>query len=220
MTSITEPYVSPSGGSGGGGPAVETIVYNDQYGVPTSITDFNGNTTTFALDPHGNVLQENLPDNLVEKWTYNSAGQPLTYTDANGNTTTYGYDPYGRLTTVTEPLPGSPTVKYAYDAAGDVTSVTDEVGDTTTFTYDPMGRELTAQNPVQAAAGKETVWTYDKDGNVLTASDAIQRRRWAPTALGYLQRSQQGESINPGTPRKRPWHGVCSSGRSRKRKLQ
>jgi hypothetical protein len=35
-----------------------------------------------------------------------------------------------------------------------------------------MGRLLTAQNPVQAAAGKEIVDTYDKDGNLLTTTDA------------------------------------------------
>ena len=79
----------------------ETIAYNDPYGVPTSITDFNGNTTTFTLDSHGNVLQENQPGGLVEKWTYNSAGQPLTYTDANGNVTTYTYDSQANLATVT-----------------------------------------------------------------------------------------------------------------------
>jgi len=171
VTSIAEPYVPPPGGASGG-VAIETIVYNDPYGVPTSITDFDNNTTTFTLDSHGNVLQETQPGNLIQKWTYNSAGQPLTYTDADGNTTTYAYDNFGRLTSITEPLPGAPTVKYTYDSAGDVTSVTDEVGDTTTYTYDQMGRVLTEQNPVQAAAGTKTVYSYDKDGNLLTATDA------------------------------------------------
>jgi YD repeat-containing protein len=83
--------VGPSG-PGGGGPsgsdATETITY-DQFGVPTSITDFDGNTTTFVLDSHGNVLEEEQPGGVDEEWTYNSAGQVLTATDGDGATTTY-----------------------------------------------------------------------------------------------------------------------------------
>ena len=56
----------------------ETIAYDDAYGVPTSITDFDGNTTTFTLDSHGNVLEEMQPGGVDQEWTYNSAGQPLT----------------------------------------------------------------------------------------------------------------------------------------------
>ena len=63
------------------------------YGVPTEITDFDGNTTTFALDSHGNVLEEMQPGGVDQEWTYNSAGQVTTHTDADGNTTTYVYDP-------------------------------------------------------------------------------------------------------------------------------
>ena len=76
----------------------ETITYDDIYGVPTSITDFNGNTTTFMLDSHGNVLEEEQPGGVDQEWTYNSAGQVLTYTDADGATTTYTYNSLGRLT--------------------------------------------------------------------------------------------------------------------------
>ncbi len=53
----------------------------DPYGIPTSITDFNGNTTTFTLDSHGNVLEEMRPGGVDQEWTYNSAGQPLTHTE-------------------------------------------------------------------------------------------------------------------------------------------
>ena len=112
----------------------ETITY-DEYGVPTSITDFDGNTTTFVLDDHGNVLEEEQPGGVDQEWTYNSAGQVLTYTDGNGATTTYTYNDLGRLTEIEEPGAGSPTIEYGYDSAGDVTSVTDEVGDTVTYTY-------------------------------------------------------------------------------------
>lgn len=171
VTSISEPYI-------GTGIATliydstETITYNDDYGIPTSITDFDGNTTTYVLDSHGNVLEEEQPGGVDQEWTYNSAGQVLTHTDANDHTTSYVYNSLGRLTTIEEPGEGSPTIHYGYDSAGDVTNVTDEMGDTVSYTYDEMGRVLTEQNPVQAAAGKDTAFTYDGDGNLLTATDA------------------------------------------------
>ena len=74
--------------------------------MPTSITDFNGAITTFTLDSHGNLLEEQQPGGVDQEWTYNSAGQALTYTDANGATTTYVYNSLGRLTEIEEP--GSP----------------------------------------------------------------------------------------------------------------
>ena len=39
----------------------ENLTYTDSLGVPTAITDFNGNTTTFVLDSHGNVTEESSP---------------------------------------------------------------------------------------------------------------------------------------------------------------
>ena len=153
----------------------ETFTKTITFGVdevPTSITDFNGNTTTYVLDSHGNVLEEEQPGGVDHDWTYNSGGQVLTYTDGDGATTSYTYNSLGRLTEIQEPGSGSPTIHYGYDTAGDVTSVTDEEGDTVTYTYDEMGRVLTEQNPVQALAGKDTAFTYDDDGNLLTVTDA------------------------------------------------
>ena len=46
VTSITQ----PDGAS-------ETIIYNDTFGMPTHVVDFNGNVTTYTLDSHGNISQ-------------------------------------------------------------------------------------------------------------------------------------------------------------------
>lgn len=69
--------------------------------------DFLGHTTTFTLDPRGNVLRRTDPDGLHQDWTYNAAGQPLTNTSRAGHTTTYAYDTRGRLTTIIYPGPSS-----------------------------------------------------------------------------------------------------------------
>ncbi|AGA28668.1 FG-GAP-like repeat-containing protein [Singulisphaera acidiphila] len=180
---------------------IETITYGVNS-VPTSITDFNGNTTTFTLDSHGNVLRRTDPDSLHEDWTYNSAGQVLTDTDRKGHTTTFAYDSRGQLTTITYPGTGTgtgtPHVVYGYDSAGDITSVTDELSHTTTMTYDLAGRVLSMQNPIQAGAGKATSYTYDADGNLLTVTDALGH----VTSFAYNARDEQTgmtDAVNQGT---------------------
>ncbi|WP_165234108.1 FG-GAP-like repeat-containing protein [Aquisphaera insulae] len=171
----------------------ETIAYNTIYGIPTSITDFNGKTTTLTLDSHGNVTRRTDPDTLHEDFTYNSRGQVLTDTDRNGNTTTYSYDSYGRLGTIAYPGSGSPTVKYAYNSAGDVTSVTDGNGNKTTYTYDNAGRVLTSQNPVQAAASKTVTYRYDADGDLTSVTDANNHT----TSYVYDSRDRLSAVVDP-----------------------
>ena len=148
----------------------------ETYGVdevPTSITDGDGNTTTYTLDDNGNVLTESDPDGDSEHFTYNSAGQVLTDEDANGYTTSYAYDSYGRLTTITYPGAGSPTTTIAYDSAGDITSETNQDGDTTYYTYDADGNVTSEANAIQHADGKATSYTYDGDGNLTSVTDPL-----------------------------------------------
>jgi len=200
ITSITEPPVQTAGSFGPPTIYTETITYNDPYGVPTSITDFNGNTTTFTIDSHGNILRQTNPDGSHEDWTYNAAGQVLTDTNPNGNTTTYAYDTRGRLTTITYPGPGSPHVVYGYDTAGNVTSVTDELGRITTYTYDRANRLVSEQSPVQAAAGKVTAYAYDAAGNLIKVTDALNHA----TTFSYNARNEligMTEPANQGTGR-------------------
>jgi YD repeat-containing protein len=153
--------------------STESILYNDSFGVPTHVVDFNGDVTTYVLDSHGNVTQVVDPDGQSQYFTFNSAGQMLTDTDPRGATTTYTYNSLGRLTSITEPGTSIATIQYAYDSAGDVTAVTDEVGDTVTYTYNQMGQVLTEQNPVQAAAGKDVAFAYDAAGNLVSVTDAL-----------------------------------------------
>ena len=212
VTSIIEPainYTTGSGGAAGTGagsysnPQTETIVYNESFGVPISITDFMHRTTTFTLDQYGNVLRRTDPDGLHEDWTYNAAGQPLTDTSRAGNKTTYTYNNYGQLVSITEPGPaasgsGSPQETFGYDPAGDLTSVTDERQNTTLYTYDQAGRVLTVQDPTQAADGTETKYSYDPDGNLLSVTDA----RGDVTTYTYTARDQLAtvtDAVHQGT---------------------
>jgi RHS repeat-associated protein len=162
------------------------LAYTDNFGIPTSITDYRGLITTYTLDSHGNTTQRTDPDGVSENYTYNSAGQVLTDTDPNGNTTSYAYDSYGRIATVSYPGTGSPVEKLSYDSAGDLQSVTDPMGDTITYTYDQMGRLKTEQDPVQAAAGKDIAYGYDAAGNLVSVTDA----NGHTTSYGYNARNE------------------------------
>ena len=65
-------------------PFTGRTLYNDTFGIPTHVVDFNGNVTTYTLDSHGNITQRTDPDGQSENYTYNSAGQVLTDTDPLG----------------------------------------------------------------------------------------------------------------------------------------
>ena len=44
----------------------ETILYNDNFGIPTHVVDFDGNATTYTLDTHGNITKRTDPDGQSE----------------------------------------------------------------------------------------------------------------------------------------------------------
>lgn len=87
-------------------------------GLPQSVTDAAGQTTTI---------------------TYNATGEVLTVTNAKSETTTNAYDANGRLTSVTGPLSGA-TTSYTYDAYGRPRTTTDADGYTVTLDYDLSDR--------------------------------------------------------------------------------
>ncbi len=172
VTSITEPYSTSFGTYTYDNPT-ETITYGVD-GVPTSITDFDGHITTFVLDSHGNVLEEEQPGGIDQEWTYNSAGQVLTHTDADGATTTYSYDDLGRISEIQEPGPGSPTIDYAYVPflTINIVEITDPDGNLSGYAYNAMGEVVAEANAAQVSAGVPVDLSYDGDGNLTSVTDS------------------------------------------------
>jgi len=120
----------------------------DANGNPASITDFNGNQTTYVYD-----LTRNLETSRTE-----AAGTARART-----ITTTWHPTFRRPTLVTEP---NRTTGYTYDADGNVltqtvtdTSVTPHVARTWTYTYDSYGRVLTANGP-RTDVSDITTYTY------------------------------------------------------------
>ena len=143
---------------------------------PSSSTDAQGNTLTYAYDASGN--QTSTTDQLSSQnqfsATYNPNGTVASTTDARGSVTSYGYDAHGNLTSITPPAPlGAITI--VPDSLSRVHSRTDGKGQTTTYAYDSLDRVTgtTYQDGTSLAYG------YDANGNRVSMADATGSTSWA-----------------------------------------
>ncbi|GAA0378051.1 hypothetical protein GCM10009541_20670 [Micromonospora gifhornensis] len=160
----------------------------DFDGLPTSVTDPNGNTTYYGYDEEGRAVKTTSPAALVEQagqvsamanavsWVgYNTFDEPTDTRDANGNWSVVEYDAVGRVVAEQAPAytpPGSstpivPRSTQAYDTAGQLVSVTDPAGRVTRYEYDQLGRVSKTIAPNDGAS----TYTYDDLGNMLSSTD-------------------------------------------------
>ncbi|MEV6212020.1 LamG-like jellyroll fold domain-containing protein [Kitasatospora sp. NPDC051914] len=154
----------------------------DQRGLPLSMTDPAGNTTTYVYDEAGHQVLTSRPTvnaevgggapvavHPVTTVGYDTFGSPTETQDPNGNTVTTAYDAAARP--VSQKLPnytkpdGSGTITDAvatteYDAAGHVAKRTDPLGRTTSYTYTQLGDLAETTDP----AGGKTTTVYDASG--------------------------------------------------------
>jgi RHS repeat-associated protein len=166
-----------------------TVIQFDSSGYQTSVTDRNGNTTTYAYDVSNRISTITDSHGLVTTFAYDDPGTGLllsitdpagaetdfdytsgtltTITDADGAVWNYGYDGSARLTDVTDPNSNVTTINYG---AGDrVESV--DVADGSTRGLAPLvtrglavGHSGTAliPDPAYLAAAANAEWV---DGN-------------------------------------------------------
>ncbi|HEU4962139.1 MAG TPA: RHS repeat-associated core domain-containing protein [Sphingomonas sp.] len=120
-------------------------------GKLASITDGDGNKTTYAYDGFDRLSKTEYPNPTVGSGTSSTTDYEQLSYDANGDVTSrrlrdgqtiaYTYDHLDRL--IYMDLPGNePDVTYAYDLLGRMTSAS-QPGYSETFTYDALGRRLT-----------------------------------------------------------------------------
>jgi RHS repeat-associated protein len=163
----------------------------DSYGDLSSVTDRNGDVTSFGYDTADadpamvhNMTSLTPPNDQAggpdagDGWVivYDSLGRVYTQTDPQGLVTSLSYtgnnlSPEGGTTTITDPH-GNVTVQtYAY---GILTSTTTGVGTsnpaTWTYVHDPVTLMPTQ---VIDPNGNTTTSTYDADGNALTVTDPL-----------------------------------------------
>jgi len=80
--------------------------FGSAKGLMKTMTDGNGNTTTYDYDVHGYLKTQTDVNGHITKYTYSVTGNLLTQVDPDGMVTTYTYDKNGNL------LRKSVAVKY------------------------------------------------------------------------------------------------------------
>jgi RHS repeat-associated protein len=155
--------------------AVTSYLYEGEPGEVTSVTNPDGDATTYTYTEAGDIASETNPDGDKTTYTYDEDGELSSKTAPNGNveggspasyTTHYAYDADGELTSETDPL--GHTTTYAYDVDGNRVTITDGDGHTTRQSYD-ADNELTEVGRPDGSTLK-TLW--DGDGNMIAQINA------------------------------------------------
>jgi RHS repeat-associated protein len=147
----------------------ESKLTHDAEGRVTSLTDFNGHTTTYDYTsgcPCGKPGKIINPDGTFRLYEYNSFGQTTLEVNELGHRTQWHYDDVGRLLSVTD-AEGN-TIRYAYEGALK-TSETDPLGRTSRYAYNDANLQIA----VTDAAGGVARFEYDGNGNRTTVTDPV-----------------------------------------------
>ena len=129
-------------GPGTAGAATTAYSYDVQDHLKT-VTDAEGNLTTYTYSDRDFLTQQVSPVTGTTTYTYDAHGELVTTTDARGIVTTRTVDVLDRVTAVTY-SDGTPGTSYAYDVGsfgkGRLFSITRE-GQTISYGYDRFGRQ-------------------------------------------------------------------------------
>jgi len=178
-----------TGGTVGSSTEQTTKYTYDKRGLPTSTTDAEQNTTTYAYDEAGNLAVSTAPAvqaepdgttastvHPVTTSGFNTFGEGVEEQDPNGLVTTTAYDADGNKVSETLPSytpagasqPNAGTTVWTYDSEGNQTSEVSPGGKSTSYLYDQMGDLAQITSP----DGTKTHAVYDTNGEQLSAADA------------------------------------------------
>ncbi|MFO7557789.1 MAG: RHS repeat-associated core domain-containing protein [Desulfobacterales bacterium] len=153
----------------------------DAHDQLTTVQNPNGNSTAYANDDLGNMLQEVSTDSGTTVYGYDEAGNMTTRTDAKGQSFAYSYDGQNRLTSVNAPdtdddvsyvydtctngdgylcsiSMNTSQVDYAYDAFGRVAG-----HQGVSYSYNEVGQTLSMTYP----SGAIVTYSYNSAGQVV-----------------------------------------------------
>jgi RHS repeat-associated protein len=137
---------------------VRTGYTYDPVGNLWTITDANGNVTTFEYDLLDRLIREDNPIGNTWRYEYDPVGNLIRRTDANGDVTNYTYDADDLLVGIH--YPDSSQVTFTYDAAHNQVTMTDSLG-TMDNTYDELNRLASSTNH----QGQTVSYAYDPASN-------------------------------------------------------
>jgi RHS repeat-associated protein len=131
-----------------------------------SETDQAGNTTQYAYDPNGNLIEVTDASGNKSVYTYDESGNKLSQTDPNAHTTSFAYNKSGKL--IKRTLPSGKTETFEYDVNGNIIKRTDFNGNTISYTYGKMNELLKKKYP----DGAEIIFSYKDNGKRETITDS------------------------------------------------
>ncbi|MGH9457101.1 MAG: RHS repeat-associated core domain-containing protein [Thermoanaerobaculia bacterium] len=152
----------------GTGEAVTSYTY-DIAGNLVSVTDPNGNVTSYLYDDFGQMLRQVSPVTGTTTYAYDPAGNMIATTDANGATTTRTYDVLGRVTEAVSVRSGTAAemVSWTYDTGafgiGRLARMDDPTG-YTSYAWTRLG-QLAREEKSVAGGIWATAFRYDLAGN-------------------------------------------------------
>jgi RHS repeat-associated protein len=149
----------------------------DVNGFIASLTDWNGNVTTYTHDARGNELSRTEAVGTPQQRTITTTWHPtfhlpLTIAESN-RVTSFSYDANGNLLSKTETgsIGVSRTWSYTYNSAGQVLTATGpraDLSQVTRYTYNSNGTLATTTDALRHV----TQYTsYDANGRLLTSVD-------------------------------------------------
>jgi RHS repeat-associated protein len=150
------------------GRQVEDISEDDAKVVSTTVTVYNGDSTTVIPDIPGSAASGQIPSDAgtVQTTQVNPLGQTTALVQYTANpSVSIPSDPATGTFYISGGTPDATT--YAYDAQGEQ-DTTMSGGDSWTETYNLLGQETQSADP----SGGTTTMTYDPDGNLLQSQDA------------------------------------------------
>ncbi|HEX8172598.1 MAG TPA: RHS repeat-associated core domain-containing protein [Thermoanaerobaculia bacterium] len=157
-----------------GATAATTGYTYDIDGNLRSVTDPNGNVTTYTFDDFGQMTAQQSPVTGTTSYAYDVAGELLSTTDANGAVTARTYDALGRVLTAVSSRTGAvpATVTWNYDDAtaghygiGRLATMNDPTG-STTYRYEHRGALREETRAITTATDTYTTsFGFDADGN-------------------------------------------------------
>ena len=147
-----------------------SYTYTPVIGRVASMTDANGNTTSYTYTAAGRRASVIDPLSGKTTITYDNRGNPATVVSPRGNvsganpadfTTTYNYDFNNNEIRISHPYPGGGTVSRdtRFDELNRAAAGIDAFGNTTVTRHDNNGNVVSVADPT----GGTTAYTYDAD---------------------------------------------------------
>ena len=188
LTSITDPLTHAT-----------TITSHTGGGLPLTIVDTNGVTTTLTYDARQRLTSSAVTTGsgtLTTSYTIDPTGELSKVTLPDSSFLSYGYDTAHRVTSVTDTLGNN--LQYTLDALGDKTHINTYDSTSTlqrqhSATFDALGRMLTDVGGVS----QTTTYSYDKNSNALTIKDPLTHQ--TTQVFDALNRLGTSTDANTGT---------------------